>query len=791
VTEPRYERVRRLFKGAVELNPDEVPQFLENACGNDKDLYREVSRLLEADIELELASSPPPAPVRIGHFRLIRPLGEGGMGEVWEAEQTSPVRRLAAVKLIKWGMDTREVLARFEAERQALAWMNHTNIAAVFEAGSTPEGRPFFAMEYVEGVDIATYCDHNRLTIQDRLELFVDVCNGVQHAHQKGIIHRDLKPSNVLVTEIDGVAVPKIIDFGVAKAIDVPLTDHTLETSLGHFIGTPEYMSPEQAGRGCGDVDTRSDVFSLGVLLCELLVGTPPFVDLDHRNVALDEVWRQVREGEPKRPSTLITRQSGESQEYAERRGTDVAGLRRAVRGDLDWIVLRALEKDRSRRYSSVADLGEDVVRHLRHEPVSAGPPGVMYRFGKLVRRHRVVSIASVLVMLSMVAAVVGTAHGLLRAREEAATARAASNLLESVVLEMNPRSRTAYAASPREIVDRMVERIDLDLGDQPLEVARMLTALGVTYEGFGEFDLARSLLKRSADIRLETLGRDHLDYAESLSHLGNLMSDIGDDEAARRLHAESLEIRERLCEPDVPVLVSSLERLMIAAYYAGDCESALTLGRRILDAVGSSDIAGRPELETAVVTTGTSAALCEDLDLARAMLDRSSEVEGRFAGPENLGKARSLLNYAGFLDLMGQHREALPHAIHGLEIWNRLDGPHDRAYAVCLANVASILFHLERLEAAESMYNQMFALVEELGSPMPDLELSMYESALVLAGLGKTEGAVNRLAEAIIQGLDEPTLFDNPALDGLRGNPRFEELAGRVRRRVGPSLMH
>ena len=334
---------------------------------------------------LATAAGPQPGD-QIGPYKLLQLLGEGGMGEVWMAEQTQDVHRRVAIKLIQQGRDSKQVLARFEAERQALAMMDHPNIAKVLDAGSTSEGRPYFVMELVKGVPITEYCDQAHLTPRQRIDLFIPVCLAVQHAHQKGIIHRDLKPSNVLVGVYDGQPVAKVIDFGVAKALFTPLTDRTLITEIGTIVGTVEYMAPEQAELNNLDIDTRADIYALGVVLYELLTGTPPFTSEELRSAAYAEMLRLIREVEPPKPSTKLS-SSASLRTIAVRRKLDPRRLAREIHGDLDWIVMKCLEKDRARRYETANGLAADLRRHLAHEPVSAGPPGFSYRIRKWVRR--------------------------------------------------------------------------------------------------------------------------------------------------------------------------------------------------------------------------------------------------------------------------------------------------------------------------------------------------------------------------------------------------------------------
>ena len=441
---------------------------LRDVCGDDHALFARVEALLQAlpDAETNTQRTGSTADLRgdetadtlpasdggphesvgqhISRYKLLEQIGEGGFGTVWAAEQREPVKRRVALKIIKLGMDTKQVIARFEAERQALAMMDHPNIARVLDAGTTETGRPFFVMELVKGVPVLDYCDTEKIDTESRLKLFTQVCHAIQHAHQKGIIHRDIKPSNVLVTLHDGTPVPKVIDFGIAKATNHDLTEKTIYTQHRQMIGTPAYMSPEQAEMSGLDIDTRSDIYSLGVLLYELLTGTTPFTHEELTSAGFDGMMRLIRDAEPHRPSSRVSSLGATAESTARRRATNPQKLGLLIRGDLDWIVMKCLEKDRTRRYETATELASDIHRHLADEPVSAGPPSAGYKVRKFVKRHRGRVIATGVVAATLVLGVVGTAAGLVWALDERSRANIAADVAEQARDESERERRAA-----------------------------------------------------------------------------------------------------------------------------------------------------------------------------------------------------------------------------------------------------------------------------------------------------------------------------------------------------------
>jgi len=496
-----------LSKGSEE----QQAAYLESACAGDAGLRRDVDALLIAHRAAGILEAPlagvnvtklAPASTAgvgstVGPYKLLEQIGGGGMGVVYMAEQLHPVRRKVALKIIRPGMDSGQVIARFEVERQALAMMDHTNIAKVLDAGTTDAGRPYFVMELVKGIPITDYCDQARLTTRQRLELFIQVCQAVQHAHQKGVIHRDLKPTNILVTLHDGKAVPKVIDFGIAKAAGQLLTEKTLFTNYAQMLGTPLYMSPEQAQLSGLDVDTRSDVYSLGVLLYELLTGTTPFAKQRLREAAYDEMRRIIREEEPPKPSTRLSTLGGQIAAISDHRDTDPKRLNHLVRGELDWIVMKSLEKDRTRRYETANELARDVERHLRDEPVQACPPSRAYRVRKFARRNKVALTTAALISAALLLGTAMSTWQAIRANRNLVEANRQRNLAEAGLKET--RIQKAIAEKNQDLADkshqqarRAVEQLFVIVGDdlvlnqpefQPLRAELLQAALGYYQE--------------------------------------------------------------------------------------------------------------------------------------------------------------------------------------------------------------------------------------------------------------------------------------------------------------------
>ncbi|HEY7307193.1 MAG TPA: serine/threonine-protein kinase [Bryobacteraceae bacterium] len=771
----------------------------------------------------------------IGPYRLLEKLGEGGMGEVWLAEQTAPIRRRVALKLIKAGMNSREVVARFESERQVLALMDHPAIARVLDAGSTPNGTPYFVMGYVAGIPITDYCDKHRLTMRERLDLFVQVCQGVQHAHQKAIIHRDLKPSNILVTEVDGRATPKIIDFGVAKAVSQRLTAETMFTRRGALIGTPEYMSPEQADSGGEDIDTRTDVYSLGVVLYELLVGALPLDLKQIRNLAFHELLRRLREDDAPRPSTKLRTLGDESSITARNRRTEPGALGKELRGDLDAIALKALEKDRARRYAAPSDLAADIGRYLNDEPVMASPPSLTYRAQKFVRRHRWGVAASLAVALALVAlAVTMTIQSARIARErdranrEAESARRVADFLVGIFKVSDPDESRGNRVTAREILDKAAGQIDASMPGQPEMQARMMATIGRVYEGLGLYEPARKLLEKAVDIRRRTLGPEHLDTlnaqrllariemyqgkympAEELlratyavqrrvlgaendetlrtaSTLGGLYSQQGRYREAEQLLLGVLETTRRVRGPDDPQTLEVMHNLGIVydglRSYGKEEEiwrELLNARRRLLGSDHPSTIATLQNLAYVEYRQGKYQA-------AEKGQQEALSIARRVYGPDHPDVLIITSNLANTLE--AEHRlgeaEKLQRGV--LEARRRTLGPDNPDTLFAGNNLASVLAGEGRYREARELY--LAALEGErrvLGEKHPEIAFVLYNLGALEASQGHKGSALTYLRQAVDHGYaDLHEISSDESWKLLRADPEYLAASEEIRRR-------
>jgi serine/threonine protein kinase/tetratricopeptide (TPR) repeat protein len=725
----------------------------------------------------------------MGPYRLIQKLGEGGMGQVWLAEQTTPVRRQVALKLIKVGMYDDSVLKRFQAERQSLATMDHPSIAKVFDAGATPDGQPYFVMEYVAGVSITDYCDQKRLKIRERLELFIKVCEAVQHAHQKAIIHRDLKPANILVVEVDGKPMPRIIDFGLAKATGPQLTGESLFTQVGSFVGTPGYMSPEQADAAIEDVDTRTDVYSLGVVLYVLLAGSPPFDPKQWQKKPFYEVLRQLREEEPQRPSTKLGMDKESSVATAERRGVRPKELVNLLHGDLDWLVLKAMEKDRSRRYGAPMELGADIQRYLNHEPLIARPASTSYRLRKYARRHRLgVAFAAVMLLL-LVGFAVAQAVQIRRVTRERDRAARITTFMKGMFKVSDPSEARGNTITAREILDRASKEINTGLATDPETQAQLMDVMGEVYESLGLYPRAQRLSEHALDIERRVLGPRNPETLMSADHLAWILYQDGYFAEAEKLYRETLEIRRQVLSPEHPDTLRSMGHLADTLRGEGHYAEAEKMERELLDI--QRRVLGPEHPDTLATTNSLALTLMDQGRYAEAekMFRELLDIQRRVLGPEHPHTVLTINNLALTLSDQGRYAEAEKLQREVLDIQRRVLGPEHPHTLLTINNLAGTLYNEGHHAEGEKMFREVLDIEHRvLGPEHPTTALSAYNLGTLEARQGRRDEAFSLLRQAVDHGL--PAYGDlgiekDPDLKSLQGDPRFAALVADAKDRA------
>jgi serine/threonine protein kinase/tetratricopeptide (TPR) repeat protein len=755
-----------VFNVALELPAGERAAYLDRECAGDAALRQRLEELLKAsEVSCACLESSPavtlgsvrlsPVPAekpgdRIGRYKLLQQIGEGGCGVVYMAEQEEPVHRRVALKVIKLGMDTKSVIARFEAERQALALMDHPNIAKVLDAGATETGRPYFVMELVKAIPITRYCDENNLNTVARLGLFVQVCQAIQHAHQKGIIHRDIKPSNILVADHDGVPVPKIIDFGIAKATtDQRLTDKTVFTAFEQFIGTPAYMSPEQAKLSGLDIDTRSDIYSLGVLLYELLTGKTPFEAKRLLQAGLDEVRRIIREEEPVRPSTrLHTLDAAEQTTVAKLRQSDPPKLVHLIRGDLDWIVMKALEKDRGRRYETANGLAMDIQRHMGNEPVLARPPSATYRLQKAWQRNKTAVAVAALIAAVLVAATGISTWQAVRANREArralqAEALANQRLAESQanatlakqrleeskaitefmaeVFQSPDPARDGRTITVAEALGAAAKKLETNLVDQPERRALLQETLGLTYHSLGLEHEAIALEESVFNYRRTVNGLENPDTLNAMNNLALSYEQTDLPDEVLKMHEQLLTLRRKVNGPEHPDTLDAMENLAGCYERTGQLDRALKMMEEVLPLRRKINGPEAPRTLNAMIGLAAFYGEAGRRDEAIKLGEQALALDRKVSGPEHFDTINAMGALATSYYEIGRLDEALNLREQALPLLRKVCGPEHPVTLAAMNNLANSYNEAGRREEALKLREQVLPLFRKVyGSEHP-----------------------------------------------------------------------
>jgi serine/threonine protein kinase len=770
----------------------------------------------------------------IGPYRLIRKLGEGGMGQVWLAEQAAPVKRQVALKIIKAGRYDDSALLRFDVERQTLAIMDHPAIAKVFDAGSTAQGQPYFVMEYVPGLLITTYCDQKHFSVQERLALFIKVCEGVQHAHQKAIMHRDLKPSNILVVEVDGKPMPRIIDFGIAKAIAHQGEAETLLTRAGGMVGTPGYMSPEQADPTVPDVDTRTDVYSLGVVLYELLTGVLPFDAKRWQTKPFHVMLRQLHEEDPPTPSTRISRDST-STTAAQRRNTDPRQLASLLRGDLDWITLKSLEKDRARRYGTPSELGADVGRYLRNEPVVARPASTAYRTKKYIQRHKFGVAAATSVALLLIVFAVMQAIQLRRITRERDRADRVTAFMTGMFKVSNPSEARGNDIRAREILDKSAKDIDTGLANDPELQAQMMNVMGTVYQSLGLTSKAEPLLRRAWETRQRILGLRNPDTLQSQQDLAVAVLAESHYPEAEKLCRETMATRRNVLGPEHHDTIDSMVQLARILGYESRYDEAEKLNRDALEVAmrkwpqdrltatalsllgdtltheGKYPEAEKVtrealEMDRRVLGSDHPSVLRDMFNLAgilteeqhyadaEEMFKQLIESARRVLGPQHPGTLATKSNLASLLRNEQRYADAEKLEREVLEAQRQTLGPEHASTLLTLSNLGFVLILEKKYSEAEQVLREALGGLRRVLGPSHEFTATAAQNlARVLALQGKRDEAfipLRAYAEGIGAVDDVERLEKDDNFQSLHGDPRFEALLAATRQRIAAAKM-